>query len=155
MPLIELCQVYLDTVSLALMEGNFALYSAAFLLPFRIERAGQEQLVTTRDDLRAGFESYRAALHSEGVTDLVRQVQIAEHTYGDAIACIYQTHLLHHGHRVADPYGSEMLLQRDGTEWKTVRLSNSLYTTRLVSPPSRSAWGAIAMATPFPLEDPT
>jgi hypothetical protein len=123
-------QAYLDTISTAVMANDWATYEAGMVLPFHLVTHAANISITTSEDLRAGFDTFRQTLTLQRVTDFIRLVESAKRIDKDLISGSYVTHLLSGGHRLLDPYTSQITLRRlDGT-WRAASISNALANSR-------------------------
>ena len=134
MLVIEICQIYLDLASGALTAADFALYVQCMMLPVAFAAPHSHRVVTTEQGLREVFDTYLAAMRSQQVTNMILVAKKAEHIAADAITCDYVTHALRHGHRVAPPHESRMILRHHGGVWRTSAITNAFFNSRMVDP---------------------
>lgn len=136
MPL-DICQAYLDEVSLALLTNNFQLYFSAMHLPFFLIGPHSNLAITTAADLRTGFDDYHQALRSQQVTQMIRLADSATQLDEGLISGGYQTHVLSGGTWVSSPHKSVISLRKVDGSWKAASVTNSYYNSALVDPPSK------------------
>lgn len=125
-----LLQTYLDQVSQAVMTDDWPAYCARIALPCHIVSHNENKLVTTVEDLRAGFDQFRDTLRMQRVTDYIRLVEAASQLDADLISGRYVSHLISGSHRLIPPFRSEITLRLAGTEWCAVSVTNSLPNSR-------------------------
>ena len=100
----QILQSYLNAVGEAVMADDWPTYSAAIKLPCLILTSGENKVVATLEELRAGFDLFRETLRTQRVTDYVRLVEQAAEAGPDLIAGRYVSHLISGRHRVALPF---------------------------------------------------
>ena len=135
--LLDICQTYLDEVSIALLTNNFQMYFNAMHLPFFLIGPRSNQVVATDADLRAGFADYQQVLRSQQVTQLIRLADSATLLDDRLICGAYQTHVLSRGTWVSNPHKSLISLRKVDGSWKAAAVTNSFYNSTLVDPPSK------------------
>jgi hypothetical protein len=124
---VSILQSWLDEVGQAVMDGDFATYARHVVLPFANVNPVATLVVTTEEELRAGFDVFCQMIHSQRVTDYIRLVSEA-HTIGESIiAGSYVTNLLSNGQRLSPPFTSTVVLRR-GPEgrWQAATIANPL-----------------------------
>ena len=107
----------LNTVSQAVLAGDFDRYAAMIDLPYLVHTARAELLVTTTADLRATFDSLSQGLKARGVTHYERVARAADYAARDRIEGWHHTHILSNGDPVAYPHVSRQSLVRRGQLW--------------------------------------
>ncbi len=122
-------QDWLDRMGDATLRGDWEGYSPGIRLPFRLLTETAEITVATEADLKRGFEGFVASLHSQRVSDYIRLVTSAKLT-GDRLDGTYVTHVLAESVRVLPRFESAITLQRDGTVWRAIFISNTLNNDR-------------------------
>ena len=124
-------QSYLDFMSAAILAGDWDRYISRILLPFHIVTETVNINVTTATQLREGFDSFRASLRSQNVTEFIRLVESATFLDDGLISGRFVSHLLARGLRAAPPYTSQIALRLTDDQWRGVSIVNSL---------SKSSW---------------
>lgn len=127
---ILILQDYVDAVSKTVLADDWAGYRAAISLPCHIITHDESKVVSAEEDLRAGFDQFRDALHIQHVTDYIRLVETASFMDDDLISGSYVTHLLVRAHRILDPFRSQMALRRQDTVWRADSVTNGLANSR-------------------------
>lgn len=107
-----------ETLTQALLGGDFAAYASVMSLPLRITPRGDPAYVLqTEDELRADFQLYHDSLKGRGVTDIFRQV--VEITVVDQthlrVRC--RTHIMVRAQRIVDPFETRFLLVEQPDGW--------------------------------------
>ncbi len=123
-------QTYLDTISAAVMANDWATYRAGVIMPFHLVTHTANITVSTEKDLRAGFDTFRQTLELQRVTDFIRLVESAKQVDQDLITGRYTTHLMSGGHRLLDPYTSQITLRRQDNIWRAASITNALANSR-------------------------
>jgi hypothetical protein len=123
-------QHYLDEVSSATLKADWETYREAITLPCAVISHNESKIITTDDDLRAGFDSFTSTLHALKVTDYIRLVEHATRLDHDLISGSYISHLIAGGQRVLAPYRSIMTLRLVGNRWKAASVTNGLANSR-------------------------
>ena len=126
----DILQNHLDRVSMTILQGDWPTYRDGVHLPFHIVSHDESKVVTTEEDLRAGFDQFRATLRSQKVTDFIRLVGAATRLDQDLISGSYLSHLVSHGQRVIQPFRSQMSLRLIGNRWRAVSVTNELANSR-------------------------
>lgn len=107
----------LDTVSAAVLAGDFEAYAAMIDLPYLIHTATTDLLVSTREDLRPTFDALSQGLKARGVTHYERVARAADYVARDRIEGWHHTHILIDGEPLAYPHVSRHKLVRRGEGW--------------------------------------
>ena len=123
-------QAYLDEVSIAVLRDDWDTYRDGISLPCAVISHDESKVVTTEEDLRAGFDSFRDTLRAVRVTDYIRLVDRAERLDRDLISGSYVSHVIAGGHRVVAPYRSIMVLRLVGNRWRAASVTNGLANSR-------------------------
>ncbi|RUS58699.1 hypothetical protein EGN72_17355 [Pseudorhodobacter sp. E13] len=123
-------QTYLDHIAQAVMVNDWDTYRAGVVMPFHLVTHSANITVSTEADLRAGFDSFRQTLVVQRVTDFIRLVESAKQVDKDLISGSYTTHLLSGGHRLLDPYTSQITLRRQDGIWRAASITNALANSR-------------------------
>ena len=111
-------QAFLDSIANAIRAGDFGAFERHVALPGVMISAQGTRLITERDDLRAGFEGYVAAVRGHGVTDYVRIASSFTRVGPGLATGVYETHMLRNGTRVVEPYSTAVMLRRDDGAWR-------------------------------------
>jgi hypothetical protein len=114
---LEIYQSALNTVSEAVLAGDFDRYAAMIDLPYLVFTTTARLLVTTREDLRPTFQALHEALQEEGVTHYERVARAADYVQRDRIEGWHHTHLISDGERVNSPHVSRHAIVRRGDVW--------------------------------------
>ena len=123
-------QSYLDEVTKAVLAGDWETYRDGVTLPCAVVSHNESKVVETEDDLRAGYDSFRATLLGQKVTDYIRLVEDASFLDRDLISGSYLTHILAGGHRILAPFKSIMVLRLVGNRWRAASVTNGLANSR-------------------------
>jgi hypothetical protein len=115
-----------DTLTQALLQGDFALYRSVLTLPVRFTpRGGKPYLLQDDAALRADFDLYVAIIRLHGVTDIYRQVVGYDAIGDDAVSVRLVTHILVRATRLVEPFPSRMVMRRDATGWRIAEIESS------------------------------
>ena len=125
-----LLQSYLDEVAKAVLAGDWETYRDGVTLPCAVVSHNESKVVETEEDLRAGYDSFRATLLGQKVTDYIRLVEDASFLDRDLISGSYLTHILAGGHRILAPFKSIMVLRLVGNRWRAASVTNGLANSR-------------------------
>ena len=123
-------QFYLDEVADATMRGDWEAYSQAITLPCAVITHDESKIITTQDELRAGFDHFTTTLRTMRVTDYIRLVEQASRLDHDLISGSYISHLIAGGQRIIAPFRSIMTLRLVGNRWKAASITNGLANGR-------------------------
>ena len=123
-------QDYLDAVSKSAMLDDWDSYRDAVILPFHFISHDESRVATTEAELKLIFGQFCDTLRFQKVTDYIRLVDSAALLDHDLISGSYITHLLVRGHRILDPFRSQMTLRLQGNRWRAASVTNSLATSR-------------------------
>lgn len=126
----SILQTYLDQIARAVMTDDWETYRAGVVMPFHLVTHTANITVSTEADLRAGFYTFRQTLEMQRVTDYIRLVESAKQVDEDLITGSYTTHLLSGGHRLLDPYTSQITLRRQEGIWRAASITNALANSR-------------------------
>lgn len=126
----ETLQEWLDTVSDAVMRGDYAVYRAHVCLPFHLITHTASLRIEDDPPLRAGFDSFVQMLRSQRVTDYIRLASGAEQLDDVLITGRYVTHLLVGGTRLMPPFKSAITLRREDGVWRAASITNALANAR-------------------------
>ena len=126
----KILQVFLDETAAAVLADDFGTYAGRICLPCHIVSHDESKVVSTLDDLRAGFDQFRDMLRSQKVTDYIRLVESAGRLDKALISGKYVSHLLSNGQRVMPPFKSQMTLRLVGNQWRAASVTNALANSR-------------------------
>jgi hypothetical protein len=110
-------QQALDSVSAAVMDGDFDRYAAQVDLPYLVVTEAAPLLVATVDALRPTFDNLIRVLKAHGVTHYERVARAAEFTLPVRIEGRHYTHLIADGAPVIRPRPARQTLVRRGDRW--------------------------------------
>ncbi len=123
-------QSYLDEVSAATLRLDWEAYREAVALPCAVISHDESKVITSEDELKAGFDTFAGTLKALRVTDYIRLVEQASLLDHDLISGSYISHLIAGGQRVLAPYRSIMTLRLVGNRWKAASVTNGLANSR-------------------------
>jgi hypothetical protein len=126
MPAMQLVQSYLDEIGNAVLVGDWATYRNHVILPFTLITETATIVVTTEEDLRAGFDSFHAMLQFQRITQYIRLVETAVDLSDTLISGRYVSHFMAGAHRIVPPFRSTMTLRLVGNSWRAVAIVNSI-----------------------------
>lgn len=112
-----------DTLTRALVTGDFGLYQQVMQLPLTIVPIGEDAYVLTDDAaLFRDFDLYHQVLKLHSVTDIFREVRgvIDEGDGVHRILC--RVHIMARANRIAEPFNSEMLIRLNGGIWRIIEI---------------------------------
>lgn len=123
-------QSYLDEVGKAVLTERFEIYCSLIQLPLKILTSSANLTVAKVEDLEDGFDEYCDMMHSLGVSDMVRTVQVARFIGNDHIVGIYETRLLDGERQVLPTFHSKMWIGTYDGVWKAVKIHNTTKDSR-------------------------
>ena len=126
----RILQSYLDAVAQTVMNDDWETYRDAVSLPCHVISHNESKVVATEEDLLLGFTQFRDTLRFQRVTDYIRLVETASLLDRDLLSGGYVTHLLVRGHRILDPFRSQITLRLQGNRWRAVSVTNGLANSR-------------------------
>ena len=126
----ETLQAYLDEVSRTVLADDWETYRMCVALPFHIVSHDENKVVSTEDDLRAGFDQFCDTLRFNRITDYIRLVESATMLDQDLISGSYMSHLISHGQRIMPAFRSQITLQLIGNRWRAASVTNALANSR-------------------------
>ena len=112
-----------DTLTRALVSGDFALYRKVMQVPLTIVPIGEPAYVLRDDDdLQRDFDLYHQVLKLHGVTDIFREVRgvVDEGAGVHRIQC--RVHVMARANRIAEPFQSEILIRLAGGQWRIIEI---------------------------------
>lgn len=127
---ILILQTFLDDMAKAVMEGDFPTYRRSTCLPFHLITHDSNIVVTTEEDLRQGFESFRSLLQTQRVTDYIRLVESVQRLDDTLITGRYVSHLIAGAMRVVPPFHSQITLRLSDDRWQAASITNALANSR-------------------------
>ena len=131
MPATQVLQTYLDAMSDHVLVGDFDSYQSGVELPFHLVTTDSSVVVTTHEDLRAGFDHYRVMLASQVVTAYIRIVNLAVLLDDRLISGHYTTHIISGGTRIVAPFPSQIVLRDHGAQgWRAASITNGAQNMR-------------------------
>jgi hypothetical protein len=125
-----LLQSHLDEVATAILANDWATYRDGICLPCAVVSHDESKVVSHEDELRAGFDTFRATLLAQRVTDYIRLVDSASRLDRDLISGSYVSHIIAGGQRVVAPFRSLITLQLVGNRWRAASVTNGLANSR-------------------------
>lgn len=114
---LNIYQRALDTVSAAVIAGNFDLYARQIDLPYLVQTMNGRHLITNAEDLRPTFDALSRGLAMRGVTHYERVARSADYVHRDRIEGQHSTHLIAHGERIIHPKFVRHSIVRRGSVW--------------------------------------
>ena len=114
---LALYQDALNTVSQAVLAGDFRRYVGMIDLPYLVHTATHDLLVTTTAELLPTFLSLHEGLCDRGVTHYERVARSADYVDRDRIEGWHFTHMIADGHAVKCPHAASQTLVRRGKVW--------------------------------------
>lgn len=130
MKALEIFQTYLDEMSEFMLLGNFEGYASKVAMPFHYLTENASFVISTQDDLRAGFDSFYQTLATQRVSEFIRLAEGATMLGESLVSGRYVTHLLAKGQRVVPPYRSQMILRCEAGVWRAVSIASALSNDR-------------------------
>ena len=112
-----------DTLTCALVTGDFSLYQKVMQLPLTIVPIGEDPyLLKDEAALFRDFDLYHQALKLHGVTDIFREVRGVIDD-GDGVQRIQvRVHIMARANRIAEPFNSEILIRLKGGSWRIIEI---------------------------------
>lgn len=114
---LEIYQTALNTVSEAVLAGDFYRYAAMIDFPYLVRTSEADLLVSTTADLRPTFMALHDGLKARGITHYERVARAADYVDRNRIAGWHHTHMLADGNPVNFPHISRQTLVRRGQLW--------------------------------------
>ena len=87
-------RAHLDEVSAAALKNGWETYREGISLPSTVITHAESKVISTEDDLRAGYDTFRMTLMAQRVTDYIRLVDQAEQLDRGLIPGSYVSHLI-------------------------------------------------------------
>lgn len=107
----------LDTVSQAVLTGDFFRYAAMIDLPYLVHTADADLLVTTTADLHPTFTALHEGMKARRVTHYERVARSADYVDRNRIRGWHHTHMLSDGRAVNCPHAASQTLVQRGRLW--------------------------------------
>lgn len=114
---LDIYQAALNSISQAVLAGDFDRYADQIDLPYLIQTDTAQLLVTTREELQPTFLALHETLVAQGVTHYERVARAADHVHRDRIEGWHHTHLISNGERLNYPHASRHAIVRRGDRW--------------------------------------
>ena len=130
MDALGILQSYLDAVSRTVLAADWEAYRMCVALPLHIVSHDENKVVSTEDDLRAGFDQFCDTLRSSRITDYIRLVESSTMLEQDLISGSYVSHLISHGQRIMPAFRSQITLRLIGNRWRAASVTNGLANSR-------------------------
>jgi hypothetical protein len=100
-----------NSLTQALITGDFDLYRLVMALPLRIVPRGTQAYVLADDAaLERDFRLYARSIKTAGVTDIFREVAEVRPDANGGHRVFCTVHIMARAHRITEPFRSEMLL---------------------------------------------
>lgn len=115
-----------DSLTKALVSGDFALYRKVMQLPLTITSLGEDTYVLHDEAaLQRDFDLYHQVLKLHGVTDIFRELRgvVDEGNGVQRILC--RVHIMARANRLVDPFQSEMLIQLKAGLWRIIEIRST------------------------------
>lgn len=117
----------LDTVSAAVLAGDFSAYIAMIDLPYLLRLTDADLVLTSADEARAIFRTLSQGLAQRGVTHYERLAREAQFQRPDRIVGWHFTHMIASGERIQPPHAaSAALVRRESGAWRFTEASYPL-----------------------------
>ena len=115
-----------DTLTKALIAGDFPLYHSIMVLPLKITpRDATAYVLSDEAALRDDFDLYHSIIKLHGVTDIYREVVAFSPAGPGQVMFHCTTHILVRANRLADPFATRMLLRQDADGWRIAEIESS------------------------------
>lgn len=127
MTALRIYQQALDTVSAAVMAGDFAAYLDMIDLPYLIRMVDADIILSSAAELEPSFRTLSRGLASNGVTHYERVAREAQFQRSDRIVGRHFTHMIARGDRIQPPHAAAAaLVRRDANAWRFTEASYPL-----------------------------
>lgn len=114
---LEIYQTALNTVSEAVLAGDFYRYAAMIDFPYLVRTSDADLLVSTTADLRPTFMALHEGLKARSITHYERVARSADYVDRNRIEGWHHTHMLADGQAVNCAHASRQTLVRRGQLW--------------------------------------
>lgn len=118
-------QKLLEDISLCFVRKDIEFLSAHTLLPFALVTPDGPITITTHEELMFHFDLYVKSYEILRVDAIFRRVISLEDCRDGSFIGTYETELLSHGTRVAEPYVSSVLVHDTPEGWKASSILNA------------------------------
>lgn len=114
---LSIYQDALNSVSAAVLAGDFFRYAAMIDFPYLVHTADADLLVKTTAELRPAFTALHDGLKARGITHYERVAREADYVGRNRIEGWHHTHMLADGRAVNAAHASRQVLVRRGQLW--------------------------------------
>ncbi len=112
-----------DTLTRALVTGDFGLYQQVMQLPLTIVPLGEMPYVLKDEAaLFRDFDLYHQVLKLHSVTDIFREVRGVINEGDDVHRILCRVHIMARANRIAEPFNSEMLIRLKSGIWRIIEI---------------------------------
>lgn len=112
-----------DTLTRALVTGDFSLYQKVMHLPLTIVPMGEDPYFLKDDDaLRRDFDLYHQVLKLHSVTDIFREVRGVIDDGKGVHRVLVRVHIMARANRITEPFNSEILIRLKDEDWKIIEI---------------------------------
>jgi len=125
----DIAKAILETTGDALLCGDFAAFRSVFHVPQTMATMAGPIFMETEDDMRRAFDEMHSYFKGLGVTNLVRQVVVAEYSTPARIASTHTCDLLCNGQYLSDSYPVFSIIERIDGNWKVTKSEYALEAT--------------------------
>lgn len=115
-------QIWLDRYADTVVQDDFATFASMTFLPLVMETASASWTISTRAELNAGFDQYRAMLATRGVNLCARTLKSVEELPTGEVNLTYDNHLLRDSLRVFAVTQNVARLRQDGGIWRAAHI---------------------------------
>ncbi|WP_193140560.1 MULTISPECIES: hypothetical protein [unclassified Meridianimarinicoccus] len=126
----EIVQTWLDRVSDTFFQDDFDGFAAAIDLPFVLTTQASRTVLTSRDDLRAGFDAWVKMIRGHRATHLIRTAREVQQITPNLITATYDSEMLRNGTRLVPGFSSWMMLVRRDGVWLSDQLISGVVNAR-------------------------
>ena len=100
-----------ETLTRALVSGDYPLYRGVFRLPVTIvPRSAEPYVLDSEEALERDYDLYRIAIQTEGITDIVRRIRSLHYVEEDRMRIEAEVNILRKAERVVAPFLSQFHL---------------------------------------------
>lgn len=121
-----LYQAFLDRLSKANMDDDFAAYCSMLAFPYFSHSDKGFEKLSRPEDARPFFDMLTGLIREHGVTRMERTSERAEFLFGNRLCGYHQTTLFDGDVPKVGPIKSRMILERVGARWFLVSVTNAL-----------------------------
>ncbi len=123
---IALYQTYLDALTRTVMEDDFNGWCEMCDFPHTIHMEQIDEVIETSEQIRPFFNMLRAQITEHKVDTFTRKADHAEFISASQICGYHTTNLTSKGEVKLGPVAGRYILNRTGTTWRMVSVTNSL-----------------------------